>query len=289
MVGLDELTPEQRSLVGAWLPGAVVAEDLGWGLIQTTVLRLRRPDGADVVVKAGGASDVHIGREIRAHLSWLGPWVRAGRAPVLLHHDAAAKVLVTRWLPGRLVLGAAAQDDPATHRQAGRLLADLHAGERVADPGYEARENARVRRWLAAPHRIAPDDVARLSELVEAWPQPPAELVPTHGDWQPRNWLVHDGEVRAIDLGRADLRPAATDLTRLAARDFRRSPELEEAFLAGYGADPREAGAWARTQIREATATAAWAHAVGDGAFEREGLSLLAEALRPGNVRTSLL
>jgi hypothetical protein len=287
-VGLDALTPEQRRRVRDWLPGSVVSEDLGWGLIETTVLRLRRPGADDVVVKAGGASDTHLGREIRAHLSWLGPWVRAGRAPVLLHHDAAAKILVTRWLPGRLVLGDAAQDDPATYRQAGRLLADLRAGERVTDPGYEARENARMQRWLAAPHRIAPDDVARMADLVDAWPRPGAVLVPTHGDWQPRNWLVHEGQVRAIDLGRADLRPAATDLTRLAARDFRRDPALESAFLAGYGADPREAGAWARTRIREAVATSAWAHAVGDVTFEREGLSLLAEALRPGDVRTSL-
>lgn len=287
-MGLDALTAEQRRLVGDWLPGAVVTEDLGWGLVETTVLRLRRAGADDVVVKAGGESDTHIGREIRAHLCWLGTWVRAGRAPVLLHHDAAAKILVTRWLPGRLVLGDAAQDDPTTYRQAGRLLADLHAGERVADPGYEARENARLRRWLAAPHRIAPDDVARLSDLVDAWPRPDAVLVPTHGDWQPRNWLVHEGQVRAIDLGRADLRPAATDLTRLAARDFRRSPAFEAAFLAGYGADPREAGAWARTRVREAVATAAWACAVGDATFEREGLTLLAEALQPEVVRASL-
>ncbi|MGW6199374.1 phosphotransferase family protein [Kribbella sp. NPDC055110] len=32
---------------------------------------------------------------------------------------------------------------------------------------------------------------------------PPATLVPTHGDWQPRNWLVDNGTVRVIDFGRA--------------------------------------------------------------------------------------
>jgi Ser/Thr protein kinase RdoA (MazF antagonist) len=60
--------------------------------------------------------------------------------------------------------------------------------------------------------------------------------VPTHGDWHPRNWIVDDaGVVRAIDLGRADLRPAATDLLRLSSRELRGDPTLEAAFLDGYG------------------------------------------------------
>lgn len=264
--------------LGRWLPGAVLDADLSRGLIETTVLRVRAAGGL-CVVKAGGALDSHIAREIRAHRSWLAPWVSAGRAPVLLHHDVDAKVLVTRWLPGRLVLHDPAADDPKVYEQAGRLLAALHAVEQRVDPTYESRENARCRRWLASPHLIAPRDVARIGELVASWPEPSAVLVPTHGDWQPRNWLVHEGEVRVIDLGRADMRPAATDLDRLAARDFRRDPALEAAFLLGYGEDPREPEAWGRTQVREAVATAAWAHQVGDEAFEREGLRRVAEAL----------
>jgi aminoglycoside/choline kinase family phosphotransferase len=279
MSGWGALDARQRALVAAWLPGAEVEADLGWGLVPTTVLRVRAADGRRCVVKAGGPSDHHIAREIRAHLSWLAPWVREGRAPTLLHHDADARVLVTRWLPGRLVLDDPAADDPEVHAQAGRLLAQLHAVEARRDDGYEARENARMRRWLGSPHRIPAADAARLAAMVDGWPEPPAVLVPTHGDWQPRNWLLHDREVRAIDLGRADLRPAATDLARLAARDFRRDPALEAAFLDGYGGDPRDPGAWARTRVREAVATAAWAHQVGDEAFEREGLALVAEVL----------
>ena len=277
--GFDALDARQRSLVEEWLPGSAVEAHLGWGLIATTVLRVRAADGGLCVVKAGGPADHHIAREIRAHRSWLGPWVLAGRAPTLLHHDVDAKVLVTRWLPGRLVLGDPAADDPATYVQAGRLLAELHGVAAHPDPGFEERENARMRRWLASAHRIARADVARLAAMVDGWPRPPALLVPTHGDWQPRNWLVHDGEVRAIDLGRADLRPAATDLARLAARDFRRDAALEAAFLDGYGGDPRDGGTWLRIRVREAVATAAWAHQVGAEEFEREGLALVAEAL----------
>lgn len=278
---LDRLTEAQRGRVDRWFPDAVVEADLSWGLVETTVLRVRTADGL-CVVKAGGASDHHIAREIRAHRSWLAPWVGSGRAPALLHHDVEAKVLVTRWLPGRLMLDEPGVGDPGLYEQAGRLLAVLHAVEVRDDPTYEARENARLRRWLASPHRIAPSDVARVTDLVDSWPEPSAVLVPTHGDYQSRNWLVHDGQVRVIDLGRADMRPAATDLDRLAAREFRRDPALEAAFLRGYGPDPREPAAWGRTQVREAVATAAWAHQVGDAAFEREGLRRVAEVLATG-------
>jgi hypothetical protein len=270
------LAPEQRALLDAWLPGHEVVADLGWGLIATTVLRVRAGDD-DLVVKAGGPGDHHIGREIRAHLDWLGPWT-PGRAPTLLHHDRDARLLVTRWLPGDLVLGTPAQDDPDTYRQAGALLAALHGqAPGIVDDGWEARENARTLVCLDRPHRIDPATVRHLRALIGSWPRPPAVLVPTHGDWQPRNWLRHEGEVRVIDLGRADLRPAASDLTRLAQRDFRRSPGSEEAFLDGYGHDPREAGAWRRVLVREAVGTIVWAYAVGAEDFESEGHALLAE------------
>ncbi len=103
--------------------------------------------------------------------------------------------------------------------------------------------------------------------------------MPTHGDWQPRNWLVHDDTVSVIDLGRADLRPAASDLARLAAQDFRRDPALEAAFLDGYGSDPRSPDLWHRLQVREAISTAVWAHQVGDERFEQQGHRMIAEAL----------
>jgi hypothetical protein len=84
-----------------------------------------------------------------------------------------------------------------------------------------------------------------------------------------------------IDFGRADLRPAYTDLTRLAAQDFRRNPALERAFLDGYGADPREPASWHRQQVREAVGTTVWARLVGDEKFEAQGHRMIAEALAP--------
>jgi len=268
----------QNALLDAWLPGARTVRDLSWGLVGTTVLWLRH-GGDDLVVKAGDDADTHIARELRAHRGWLRPL--RGDVPELLHADDDAKLLVTRRLPGTLVQGDPAEDTPGTYRQAGALLARLHQQPRTVDDGYETRMRDRALRHLAAPHRIDPATEARLRAEIAAWPEGPATLVPTHGDWQPRNWLVHGGHVRAIDFGRADLRPAHTDLCRLAVQQFRGRPDLERAFLDGYGADPREPRAWRRELLREAIGTAVWAYKVADERFERQGHRMVAEALDP--------
>jgi aminoglycoside/choline kinase family phosphotransferase len=235
--------------------------------------------GSRFIVKAGGDGDRHIERELHAHLNWLRPWTSRDRAPTLEHGDATAKLLVTRYLPGELVLGSEYADAPSTYRQAGELLALFHAQTFVTDDDYERRENEKSLALLSGPHRIAAAMVERLRAEIAAWPTPGATLVPTHGDWQPRNWLVHNDVVSVIDFGRAAMRPTWTDFARLAVQEFRRDPNLEAAFLDGYGTDPRETGAWHRTQVREAIGTAAWARRVGDEPFEAQGHRMITEAL----------
>jgi hypothetical protein len=275
---LGGLSPRQRALVEGWLPGVEVEADLSWGLVDTVVLRVAHA-GETLTVKASGPENGHLVREVRAHREWLAPWTSIGRAPVLRHADVDERVIVTTHLPGDLVQGTPAAADPDVHRQAGALLALLHGQLSVVDDTHEARENARMLRWLDGEHRIAPDVEARLRELVAGWPTPPSVLVPTHGDWQGRNWLVHEGVVSVIDLGRADLRPAQTDLARLTTREWRGAPHLESAFVEGYGGDPREPDGWWRLRVREAVGTACWAFAVGDEPFEAEGHRALAELL----------
>jgi thiamine kinase-like enzyme len=177
------------------------------------------------------------------------------------------------------VQGSDHDDDSQVFRQAGELLALFHAQAAVPDPDYERRSNDKTLGWLRRPHRIDPSTVAILGALLASWPTPTATLCPTHGDWQPRNWLIHEGMVSVIDFGRAELRPALTDFARLAAQDFRRNPALEDAFLEGYGSDPRESGAWYRERVRQAVDTTAWAYQVGDEAFEAEGHRMIAEVL----------
>jgi thiamine kinase-like enzyme len=149
----------------------------------------------------------------------------------------------------------------------------------VTDDDYERRENAKSLALLRGPHRIAAATVERLTAEITSWPTAPATLVPTHGDWQPRNWLIHNDVVSVIDFGRAALRPALTDFARLAVHEFCRDPALEAAFLNGYGTDPRSQQAWHRNQIREAIGTATWAYRVGDDHFEAQGHRMIADAL----------
>jgi aminoglycoside phosphotransferase (APT) family kinase protein len=265
-------------LLDIWLPGAEVAHDHSWGLVGTTVLELVHND-TRYIVKAGDENDHHLMRELRAHRNWLGPWTSVGRAPQLVRADDVAKLLVTRFLPGTLVEGSDSEFLPATYRQAGQLLAQLHQQPAVEDEDFEEREKAKALLWLDKPHRIAPEVAAKLRSTVEAWPTPATTLVPTHGDWHPRNWLTLAGTVSVIDFGRADLRPALTDFARLSAQQFRTDAALETAFIEGYGSDPREPAAWRRNRIREAIGTAVWAHQVGDERFEQQGHRMIAEAL----------
>lgn len=272
------LTPRQRELIEAWLPGVELEADMSWRLVETKVLRARVGEQV-VVIKAGGGSDQHIEREIRAHREWTGPWVQRGRAARMLHADVDAKILVTQYLPGTLVLGTAAAAEMDTYVQAGELLRTFHAQVATEDADHEPRMNAKALAWLDGPHRIAPDIAETLRGMVRSWPSATVTRVPTHGDWQGRNWLLDDGVLRVIDFGRAELRPAAEDFERLAVQEFLWHPGAEEAFLSGYGKDPREPDAWFRQRTRAAIGTACWALQVGNLEFEAQGHRMIADVL----------
>ena len=272
------LTAEQQHLVDHWFPDAVLVEDMSWGLIDTTVLHLRC-EGREAVVKAGGPDNHHLDREITGHAEFTARWVSERRIGPLIHADRALRVLAVEYLPGVLVEGTPAASDPQTHRQAGRLLALLHGQASRVDDGYEQRMDERALRWLDDEHRIDAGTEARLRRVITEHERPPAVLVPTHGYWQPRNWLIDSGRVLVIDLGRADWRPALTDLLRLSFHQWHDRPDLEAAFLEGYGPDPREPGAWHRARLREAIGTACWAWQVGDEAFEQQGHRMIHHAL----------
>jgi hypothetical protein len=158
---LGNLSPQQRAQLDQWLPGASVERDHSWGLVETTVLELTRA-GSRFIVKAGGTNDHHIERELHAHRHWLGPWTSQGRAPTLVHGSAQAKLLVTSYLPGELVVASEHVNDPSTFGQAGELLALLHAQTVVVDDDYERRENQKSLAWLSGTHRIATATVERL-------------------------------------------------------------------------------------------------------------------------------
>ena len=145
------------------------------------------------------------------------------------------RLLLERWLPSAHVVA-----DHSWGLVETTVLEVTHEGPRLIvkagseDDHHIERELHKTLAWLSGPHRIAAPTAERLRAQIAGWPTPSAVLTPTHGDWQPRNWLIGDDElVRIIDFGRAAMRAPLTDFGRLAAQDFRRDPRPEAAFLAG--------------------------------------------------------
>ena len=272
------LTSAQSDRVAAWLDAPSLIEDMSWGIVESTVLHVRSGE-RDLIVKAGGATNHHIDREIDAHDGATAPLVEQHLAARLLHADRADRVLVLEYLPGSLAAAADAETDADIHRQAGAALRLLHLGYAFTDETYEQRVTERTLAWLDGEHRIDAASEREARRLLVTQGGGSVTVVPTHGDWQPRNWLVDEGMLRVIDFGRFAYRPASTDLCRLAAQQWRLKPALADAFTAGYGSDLREDPRWPLEQLREAVGTAAYAFQIGDEAFEAQGHRMLAEAL----------
>src|SRR5215204_6493115 len=114
MTELPRLTPEQQMVVGQWLPERELVADLSWELMATAVMHLRTPQG-DHIVKASGPSNHHIGRERNAHLEATGPLIAQGRAARMFNFDPATNTLLLDYLPGELIQGHPAEDDPETY------------------------------------------------------------------------------------------------------------------------------------------------------------------------------
>ncbi len=274
----SRLSDAQQRWVDARLPDAEIVADLSWELVDSIVLRVRGCDG-DVIVKAGGPRNHHILRELSAHPRHTAPLTDTGHAARLLDGDPDLRVMLLEYLPGVLVEKSVAERDPRTYERAGGLLRRLHDQESRLDAEHERKANGRALDWLHQPHRIAPETMQRVRQILENAPTRPVWTVPTHGDWQPRNWLIDGDVVRVIDFGRFAFRTTSTDLARLAAQQWRDDPSLEAAFLDGYGCDPREPEQWRLEKLREAVGTACYAVQLGESGFEEQGHRMLADAL----------
>ena len=274
----NRLSVSQAELVERWLPGVRLRKDLSWNLMDTAVLEVEH-EHHKYIVKAAGSLNHHVGREIDAHEFSVNVWARQNRAPMLVHSDRSMNILMTEYLEGSLVEGTAAEYDTETYQQAGRLMRAFHEQAAQTDPDYEAIAVSKTLSWLRTPHRIERSYVEKVQAILGGYQPKPVVLVPTHGDWQPRNWLMDGTELRIIDFGRYEFRPAATDFCRLAVQQWRSHPHLEGAFFEGYGSDPRDRELWNVALLREAVATAAWAYQAGDQRFEQQGHRMLRDAL----------
>lgn len=274
----QEISEEQNSLLKTWLGRFSIVKDHSWPLQDTFVLRVRTSAGKDLIVKASTTSH-HIRREIAAYTAGF-PGLN-GLVPVLKHASVEEGLLVTEYLPGSLVEGSEAESNADTYRQAGILLAALH---RPAGISYEYAD-ALLRRTQAQIDRahglVQERSLVHLAKVLKSVKTGPVQMVTTHGDYQPRNWLEEDGLVKIIDFGRADARPWVHDLIRLNHQQFVKRPDLEEAFYLGLGkkVEAPEADIFLLENLNQAISTVVWAHQIGDYAFERSGVAMVDRAL----------
>lgn len=274
----DGITEEQHGLLTSWLGGFTVLEDHSWPLQDTNVLHVSTPAGGDFIIKASTTSH-HIRREIAAHEA--GLIGLEGKVPVLKHASAEAGILVTEFLPGTSIEGTAAEDDPETYRQAGALLAKLHRSARVS-LDYAKALTYKTHSLIDQARGLLPESkLLRIAEELATLNPGPVQLVTTHGDYQPRNWLQHEGQIKVIDFGRADARPWVHDLVLLSHQHFLRRSALADAFYEGLGRviESAEADMWRLENLNQAIATVVWAHQVGDGAFEQAGVEKVERVL----------
>ncbi|HJX78158.1 phosphotransferase [Glutamicibacter sp.] len=272
------LTEDQAARIEEWLTDPQLVADLSWGLTDTKVLQLRS-SGRQYILKTAGPRNHHMQREFAAHARFTRPLVERGITAHARFADEPLRLLVMDYLPGYLCDHSPAALDPEIHVQAGHALRLFHEQSSYNDENYEEIFIRKCRSWLADDHRIDQRLAARASTALREYRTGPALLVPTHGDWQPRNWIINGDSLHVIDFGRFDFRPASSDLNRLAVQQFKDAPELESAFLEGYGDDPRDSRTWPVISLREAIGTAVWAYQVGDTDFEAQGHQMLSDAL----------
>ena len=274
MPGKDALSNAHRALLDSWFASWEALADHSWPLQDTTVLRVRA-DGGDFIVKASRTSH-HIDREIAAHRSFLSSSTAA--VPRLVHADVEAKILVATYLPGELVEGTAAEWITSTYRKAGQVLDALLVPGEVS-PDYVGNLRDRGLRSITdAGGLVTAGHLDELRKRLTNIASRPVRLSFTHGDYHPRNWLLHDGDLAVIDFGRADQRHWTSDLVRLQAQQFAARPDLAAAFTTALGREIGEGDLeildleW----MYQAITTVVWAHGIGDGPFEEHGRRMIA-------------
>ncbi|GAA0905940.1 phosphotransferase enzyme family protein [Virgisporangium aurantiacum] len=203
----------------------------------TVVLRTATGTG-EVIVKLHRGHERHR-QEVHAYRHWT-PALR-GRTPRLIASTENPPAIVITALPGRPLAEAclSPQREVEAHRQAGELLRQLHAaGPSRTQPDMTTWLVERGEYWLALGRAIIPANRqaeirAHLTALSDLGPIP---AVPCHLDYMPRNLLAEpSGQVAVIDFEHARYDLAARDLVRLATRTWPSRPDLEHAFLVGYG------------------------------------------------------
>ena len=263
-----------------YFPGATVLTDLSWPHHESIVLVLAVPNASPVIAKAHRQA-AKFDREVAAYEGWV-PSLGAA-APKLLFVDPEEQVIFLSRVPGRpaaeLPLDRSAEQ--ALHRRAGELLAAFHAAANLGlCSNHGEAERDRLEDWVvrARPGVLEPSQIEIARRHVDALGglgEPQA--VPTHRDWQPRNWLLNGADVFIIDFELARPGPWLEDIQRLWWAEWWNRSDLMRAFLTGYGRDIDGTDLLYLMGISAITGISSivWADEHGDSAFADHGRQIL--------------
>ena len=229
---------------------------------ENRVYQLGVEDGPPVVAKfyrPGRWSDAAIQEEhdfsdelAARDVPVVAPLRRAGRS---LHHHGAFRFAVYPRVAGR----PPELDDMDLLRQVGRLVGRLHLcgelGRFAQRPQISPEWLGETARRYLLEHDFIPGHVSDayetlsrdvLLEAGEAWARVGYRELRLHGDFHPGNVLVHEGQVRIVDLDDCSSGPALQDLWMfLSGERPEQEAQLAE-LLAGYrefrNFDPAELG-----------------------------------------------
>ncbi len=256
------------------------------------MLRLRDASGTDWFLKRHRDRERY-DAELRAYRTVVA--ALRGRAPRLLAFDESLQVMILSAVPGQPASWPAPQSGrPATERgaervvqrAAGEILRRLHdAQPAIAWPGFAADKVElfdRLRPAVAGLLTRRQLDAAR-TEIARLTDIPAPARVPCHHDYTPRNWLVHGAAVYVIDFEWSGPDAWVADLARLHLGIWPTRPDLQGAFLQGYGRRLRAADRVALHGC--AVLTAVWlvskAHETGQASFEDASRKALLRLIDP--------
>lgn len=262
-----------------------IVTDHSWGITDTVVLHVKN-DLGEYIVKAFGPDNHHFERELLAYQSASPTLANQDRASFLRAFDDESRVLIFDILPGEISENTPRHLCPELHAEAGRLLRMLHDVRAHEDSNACQKEHQRALSWLDGDHPLSSAAARECQRVLQAFEPELITAVPTHGDYQPRNWLLApDGVLRIIDFGRFALRGRMEDFMFLEAKVWRKHRNLELAFMKGYGKDPRAGNeqGWFIARLRAAIGIAAWAHQVGLPDFSQLGVAWVNELLETGH------
>lgn len=231
-------------------------------------------------------------RDTRA-LREVAPGMEPGTAPLLLAADPLQLALLLSPVSGRMVksLSLTPSEQRTLHRQAGRWLRRFHGGAGELSPQDRADAAAEVARAAAGGEKHlgrAADLIAPEGHRTVRWhaaalgrigPLPAGYI---HGDFQERNWLLDTSPAArmfgTVDLERARPHTAVADLVPLACGSWVGRPDLQHAFVDGYGRPLTAEEQWALRClcVLDAASAISWGVPNGDDAIVARGRATLA-------------